>query len=60
MPPDPQAQALPDQIQAIGLSSLEGMTAEQARTAILGMRKLAGPSEAITTLDKCILIPDGD
>ena len=57
---DPQAQAFLDQVKAMGLPPFEEMTVEQAREAILGMRELAGPPEAIDTEDRTVPSPDGD
>ena len=60
MPLDPQAEAFLDQVKAMGLPPFEEMTVDQAREAILGMRELAGPPEAIATEDRAIPSPDGD
>ena len=59
-PIDPQTTALIDQIVASGYPGFSNMTVEEARAALVQMRELAGPPEAIESEDHLVPGPGGD
>lgn len=60
MPIDLQTRAIVDQIEGSGFPGFSRMTVEQAREALVQMRELAGPPEAIETEDYTLAGPGGD
>jgi acetyl esterase len=61
MPLDPQAQALLEQMAAMGAPPIDQMSVDDARQMILGMAQLAGPPEEVAKVeDRTVPVTGGE